>query len=176
MRAPAVSIDGSALCRRVRKRRLAALPERTRIACRTTRRAAQCKRNGAMQLAVSGLQMAPLRRNHDHAKRMRNRGRISWLHEAAARRLPVDFDGAQGGFLVVLRGKANAFDAAQALVNGCKAIGVGADVIGAPANERLTIFVPKARTIMSQGMSAWSQRKPAARRRMRFISAATSAK
>ncbi len=81
------------------------------------------KQNGTLHLALSDIRAEQLRRNHDHAARMKIDSRLLSV-EAIGELWPlVDTSDVHCGFLVPSNGQVNPLDVTQALAKGAKARG-----------------------------------------------------
>ncbi len=81
------------------------------------------KQNGTLHLALSDIRAEQLRRNHDHAARMRIESRILAVEEINDLWPLVDTSDVHCGFLVPSNGQVNPLDVTQALAKGAKARG-----------------------------------------------------
>ncbi|NEK55801.1 FAD-dependent oxidoreductase, partial [Rhizobium leguminosarum] len=81
------------------------------------------KQNGTLHLALSDIRAEQLRRNHDHAARMKIDSRLLTGEEINDLWPLVDTSDVHCGFLVPSNGQVNPLDVTQALAKGAKARG-----------------------------------------------------
>ncbi|RSB60423.1 FAD-dependent oxidoreductase [Rhizobium pisi] len=81
------------------------------------------KQNGTLHLALSDIRAEQLRRNHDHAARMKIESQLLGIEEINEIWPLVDTSDVHCGFLVPSNGQVNPLDVTQALAKGAKALG-----------------------------------------------------
>lgn len=81
------------------------------------------KQNGTLHLALSDIRAEQLKRNHDHAARMKIESRLLSIEEIGELWPLVDTSDVHCGFLVPSNGQVNPLDVTQALAKGAKARG-----------------------------------------------------
>ncbi|AUX78397.1 FAD-dependent oxidoreductase [Sinorhizobium fredii] len=78
------------------------------------------KQNGTMHLALSGIRLEQLQRNHDHARRMEIESHMLSVDALKEQWPLINYEGVLGGFFVPSNGQVNPLDVTQAMAKGAK--------------------------------------------------------